>query len=346
MNLDTCTHLPAAFVVVDRDLRPLSASRKGFSVFGVRVRRGDGTGQAALDSLGRAMAEPSFGERARGAIVEAGRPGAESAFRWGRGDRSYEVSVGMLDREGRWAFVFSDVTQQIRFEETRETARRYLEDILNNVRVGVVVLNRELRVTNLNRAQEAFLHRLGVWINWVEAIGTPMEELVPQDPPERWAAIRDRVLGQGESFEEPRRTYETDDGELILSVEMTPLRDQEGKVIGAIQVSEDVTARVRLEEELREAEIVAERLEAVRETAVTVNHEINNPLATILGIAQVLLMSAKGLDEKTRTRLQTVEQEVKRIAEVTKRLQTIEEIRTDDYIPQGPKMIDIGMKRG
>ena len=133
---------------------------------------------------------------------------------------------------------------------------------------------------------------------------------------------------------------------MILHVAITPLHDQHGKLVGAIQVSEDVTDRVRLEEELHEAEVVAGRLEAVKETAITVNHEINNPLTTILAIAQVLLMTGTELDPKTRERLETVEREVKRIAEVTQRLQNMEELKSDDYIADGPKMIDLGLGGG
>ncbi len=84
-------------------------------------------------------------------------------------------------------------------------------------------------------------------------------------------------------------------------------------------------------------------LEGVKETAITVNHEINNPLTTILAIAEGLLMSGNSLDEKTRDRLETVEREVKRIAEVTRRLQSMEELKSDANIADGPKMIDLGM---
>ena len=235
------------------------------------------------------------------------------------------------------------MTQQIQFEETRETARRFLEDILNNVQLGVIVLNREMRITNMNRKQELFLQRLGVWLSWVEAIGMPMSELVPQDPVDRWTHITDTVLGQGKAYEEARRVYETPEGDLILSVEITPLKDQNGQVMGAIQVCEDVTERVRLEAELREVEIVAERLQAVKETAITVNHEVNNPLTTILGAAQMLLLSQDGLSDKVRERLQLIEQEVKRIAKVTQRLKDLDELKTDDYILDGPKMLDLGL---
>lgn len=337
-------NLPTAFLVLDEQLKPLSGSRKGFSVFGVRLRR-DGITPETLASLSEAIASSGFAEELTVAVADLSRAGDESRFQWERGERIFDVGISQLDRTTPTAYgvVLNDVTRQVQFEETRETARRYLEDILNNVHLGVVVLNSEMRVTNVNRGQEAFWTRLGVNVSWVEAIGSPISELVSTDAEEPWEEITRVVLEEGKTFEEPRRRYSTPDGDLILSVAITPLRDQAGKLIGAIQVSEDVTDRVRLEEELHEAEVVAGRLEAVRETAITVNHEINNPLTTILAIAQVLLMSGKGLDEKTRERLTTVEREVKRIAEVTQRLQNLDELKSDDYIADGPKMIDLGM---
>jgi PAS domain S-box-containing protein len=339
MNL---IHLPAAFLVMDEHLKPLSGSRKGFSVFGVRLRR-EGITTRILESLRDAISVSGFSEGFTVAIADILRPGGETTFRWERGDRMFEVGISQLDRADVYGLVFEDVTRQVQFEETRETARRYLEDILNNVNLGVVVLNDEMRVTNVNRAQESFWGRLDVNVSWVDVIGKPISELVSKDSEEPWDRITKTVLKEGKTYEGPGRRYATTRGDLILSVAITPLRDQAGSLVGAIQVSEDVTERVRLEEELHEAEVVAGRLEAVKETAITVNHEINNPLTTILAIAQVLLMSGENLEEKTRTRLETIEREVKRIAEVTQRLQKMDELKRDDYINiiDGPKMIDL-----
>ena len=125
-----------------------------------------------------------------------------------------------------------------------------------------MVLNQEMRVTNMNRAQEGFLQRLGTWISWIDAIGMPISELSEQDADREWSGTTDQVLAQGETYVDSQRAYETSVGELVLSVEISPLKDGAGKTIGAIQVSEDVTEKVRLENELRQAEIVAERLGA------------------------------------------------------------------------------------
>ena len=128
---------------------------------------------ASPDSFEKGLAtleENLKGERAfvanlQSAVSRVRRPGSEEQFRWDRGERIYDVTVGALTLAGDAGYVvlFHDETQQTRFEETQELARRYLEDILNNIQLGVVVLNREMRITNMNRAQEAFLHRLGTW---------------------------------------------------------------------------------------------------------------------------------------------------------------------------------------
>lgn len=344
-DLNWLIHVPSALVVLSSEMEPLSASRKGFSVFGVRSH--PRSVEEGLGELVEAMtSEAAFLAQLQTARSRVQRPGGEAQFRWERTGRTYEVSVGGMDRMGQLCYVvlFNEVTQQIQFEETRELARRYLEDILNNIQLGVVVLNRELRVTNLNRAQEAFLRRLGTWINWVETIGMPVSELTPDDPKALWEEITERVLVDGKTYEDPRKVYSTPEGDLILSVEITPLKDQRGEMIGAVQVSEDVTEQVRLEEELREAELVAGRLEAVRQTAITVNHEVNNPLTTILATAQILQMSEGDLSDDIRQKLKQVEHDAKRIAEVTKRLRSVEEVKTKEYISKGPKMIDLGLE--
>jgi C4-dicarboxylate-specific signal transduction histidine kinase len=172
----------------------------------------------------------------------------------------------------------------------------------------------------------------------------PISELSEQDADRDWSGITDQVLARGETYSDPQRAYETSDGELVLSVEISPLKDGAGKTIGAIQVSEDVTEKVRLENELRQAEIVAERLGAVRETAIAVNHEVNNPLTTILATAQMLMLSEKDLSDDVKEKLKQVEVDAKRIADVTKRLRSVEEVKTKEYISEGPKMLDLGLE--
>jgi signal transduction histidine kinase len=83
-----------------------------------------------------------------------------------------------------------------------------------------------------------------------------------------------------------------------------------------------------------------ERMSAVVETAVTVNHEINNPLTAILGNIQLLLMKSEELDEATRRKLKIVEESALKIRDVTQRLLRIKDARSTQYV-KGTNMIQL-----
>jgi K+-sensing histidine kinase KdpD len=81
----------------------------------------------------------------------------------------------------------------------------------------------------------------------------------------------------------------------------------------------------KIEGEIREDLIKSERLKAIVETAVTVNHEINNPLAAVLGYVQLILSRPESLDQDTIDKLKKIETGALRIKEVTNRLLKIVE---------------------
>lgn len=61
------------------------------------------------------------------------------------------------------------------------------------------------------------------------------------------------------------------------------------------------------------------QLEEIQSAIRTIKHEINNPLTGALGNINLLLRRTD-LDEKTRKRLSTAEQEIKKVAQIVQRL--------------------------
>ncbi|MFQ6032681.1 MAG: histidine kinase dimerization/phospho-acceptor domain-containing protein [Candidatus Zixiibacteriota bacterium] len=72
--------------------------------------------------------------------------------------------------------------------------------------------------------------------------------------------------------------------------------------------------------ELQEDQIKSERLKAITETAVTINHEVNTPLSVVLGYAQLLLSRKEELAQDTIDKLKKIEQGALKIKEVTHKL--------------------------
>ncbi len=83
-----------------------------------------------------------------------------------------------------------------------------------------------------------------------------------------------------------------------------------------------------------------ERLNAIIETAVAVNHEVNNPLTAILGNVQLLLLKRDDLDKDLAAKLKTIEVSALKIKEVTQRLMRITSPRSVEYT-EGTKMLDL-----
>jgi signal transduction histidine kinase len=77
----------------------------------------------------------------------------------------------------------------------------------------------------------------------------------------------------------------------------TPLRDADGRLVGAVNVLVDITERRVAEEELRTAALALAASNAVKDEFLgLVSHELRTPLTTIYGNAQLLI---DGMERRT-----------------------------------------------
>jgi sigma-B regulation protein RsbU (phosphoserine phosphatase) len=103
--------------------------------------------------------------------------------------------------------------------------------------------------------------------------------------------------------------------------------------------------RIALETKRREAEEELARarwLAGIGETTIALQHEINNPLAALLGSVSLLDMSnaMERLSPEDRESLDVITKQARRIAEVVKRLSKLKNPRSVEYL-RGSKMIDL-----
>lgn len=97
----------------------------------------------------------------------------------------------------------------------------------------------------------------------------------------------------------------------------------------------DENARRAAEEELRQARFLA----GIGEATVGLQHEINNPLTGLLGIAELMLIEAKENGRDTEE-LEMILQQGRRITELVKRLGELRDPKSVHYAGKS-KMLDL-----
>ncbi len=145
-----------------------------------------------------------------------------------------------------------------------------------------------------------------------EMIGTSILKLIPEHlhSDERTIIENIRAGRRIEHFETVRVTK---DGRLIdVSLTVSPIKDEEGRVIGASKILRDVSGRRRIEQSLLQAEKIA----ATGRMAATIAHEINNPLEAVMNL--LYLLRPKITDDDGRNFLAMAEDELGRVSHIAK----------------------------
>ena len=93
--------------------------------------------------------------------------------------------------------------------------------------------------------------------------------------------------------------------------------------------------RMAVDEELRKARWLA----GIVETNLALQHEINNPLAGLLGTAELLMLDAKERDEFVE-QMEVIVEQARRIAALVKRMGELRDPRTVPYAG-GSRMLDL-----
>lgn len=92
---------------------------------------------------------------------------------------------------------------------------------------------------------------------------------------------------------------------------------------------------------LQRENIRLQRIEAINETAITANHEINNPLQTIVTSIELIQKQNPDLDKHTKENLDIISNNAMRIRNVMMKLENLIKSESIEYISDGPQMIDL-----
>jgi PAS domain S-box-containing protein len=158
--------------------------------------------------------------------------------------------------------------------------------------------------------------------------------------------IMRKIRGIGNGGAGRLEGYRTDvvgaDGSLIPVVLSAALVYENGKEAATVGIFADLRERLRIEERLAQAQqklAVSEKQMLVAELAGATAHELNQPLTSIIGYAQ-LLQRRVGRESPPAHAAGVIVREAERMAEIVRKIGKITHYATTEYVG-GTNIIDI-----
>jgi PAS domain S-box-containing protein len=161
-----------------------------------------------------------------------------------------------------------------------------------------------------------------------EIIGKSITMLLPPERLHEEAEILAR-LRAGQSSERLETVRVTKDGRrLYVSVNISPLRDRDGHIIGASKIVHDITDRKIAEVALREREETLREVDRRKDEFLAVlSHELRNPLAPIR-MAVSLLRRRGSTDPEERALHDVIDRQAAQLARLLEDLLDVNRIRS------------------
>ena len=193
--------------------------------------------------------------------------------------------------------------------------REFNENILESLDDGLAVFDADEKIVRWNRALEGFYG-----VSRADAVGRALGEVFDGPFVEALRAARAENPRGATLFKvpltgrrRPEGIAEDEQPRLLVNATVVPLRNAAGPdaFAGTILLIEDITGRVRLEEQLQ----ISEKMASIGLLAAGVAHEVNTPLTGISSFTQMLLDGADPADPKTAL-LEKIERQTFRAAKI------------------------------
>ena len=189
------------------------------------------------------------------------------------GQRIVEIFGSVIGE--RNLVILNDITQQ-RYADEQLIL---MAAIVQSSDDAIIGLDLEGRVTSWNRGAEKIYG-----FSREEMLGRSLSTIIPEDSGHRLDLILEKTRA-GAHIERLETLHRRKDGKIInMSLTISPITDSEGHVNSVSTIGRDISQRVSLEQQLRQAQ----KMEALGTLSGGIAHDFNNILTAIIGHASLL----------------------------------------------------------
>jgi len=247
----------------------------------------DGALPPQPDSSGSWLFAPLIAKgRVTGAIGVRGEPG-----RYRRPDLA--LLEGLVSQA-------SIALESARLVDLHDDGRRSWQEVVDAISPALCIVDRGGRIRRANRAFADLVNAPPASL-----IGRPWQAFAPPE----WATELQRALDQqGAGREVELRT-----GEQTYAVTAVPITSTDSSAV--VLLFDDQTERRRLQDQL----IQSEKMSAIGQLIAGIAHDLNNPLASVVGFADYLT-EVPNVPPPLREPLQVIQEEAERASNIVKNL--------------------------
>ncbi len=220
--------------------------------------------------------------------------------------RPINIQLNTKDEIGELGKAFNDMTVQLEknIHELNESyiresnLQQYLNNILESVGIGIVVMDRSGSITIFNKAAEAISE-----FNANAFINKDIAEFFHKTKLSAGDMVKDSI-NENKVFQDMEVTMESSSGrEVFISLVVSKALDKTKDLIGYIFLFRDISQIKMIEEELKRED----RIRTLGELSASIIHDIGNPLAGIGNLVEII--SADDFDDENKKEVLSVLQE-------------------------------------
>lgn len=248
-------------------------------------------------------------------------------------------SSTVLSATGAAILTFRDVTAQRAMESELRATKDFLERLIDSAVDAIVAADLRGNVMLFNQGAERLfgyradevIGRLPVWSLYDDGV-----------PRQIMRMLRSTAHGGVGHLEPTRREVKSKSGELVPVTMTASIIYEGGHEVATVGIFSDLRDRIHIEQRLllaQEKLQVSEKQALVAELAGATAHELNQPLTSILGYAELIQRQSPPDAEHLRA-VAVIREQAERMADIVKKIGRITRYETMPYVG-GASIIDL-----